>query len=115
MTLKISKIFHPSNTVLKAMKVLQHFKNYVSTLVKSAKEIFFSIIIVLKSKWVPRLTVKFFVCVFHSSTITLLKVDSTRTSDKSTIFQSYILDISPWHRNIMAGKDFHLLNLFSEK
>ena len=57
MTLKISKIFDPSNTVLKAMKVLQHFKNYVSTLVKSAKEIFFSIIIVLKSKWAPRLTV----------------------------------------------------------
>ena len=40
--------------VLKAIRVLQHFKNYVSTSVKSAKEIFFSIFIALNPKWVPR-------------------------------------------------------------
>ena len=47
MSLKISKIFHSKNTVLKAIKVLQHFKNYVSTCVKSARDIFFSIYIAL--------------------------------------------------------------------
>ena len=36
------------------MKVLQHLKNYVSTSVKKAKEIFPSIFIALNPNWVPR-------------------------------------------------------------
>ena len=45
MSLKISNDFHPYRTVLKAIKVLQLFKNYVFICVKSAKEIFSSIFI----------------------------------------------------------------------
>ena len=57
MSLNISKVFHPYNTVLKAIKVLQHFENYVSIRVKRAKEIFFKILIALNPMWLLQLQI----------------------------------------------------------
>ena len=55
MSLKISKVFHPQKTVVKATIVsASAFSNYVSTCVKSPKEIFFRIFMALNPKWVPR-------------------------------------------------------------
>ena len=53
MSSKTSNVVHPQNTVFKAIKVLQHFKNYVPTCVKSAKKIFSSILVALNPKWAP--------------------------------------------------------------
>ena len=37
--------------------MLEHFKNYVFTCIKTAKEIFFTIFIALDPKWVPHLSI----------------------------------------------------------
>ena len=54
--------------------------------------------------------VKFLVCFFPNSTITLSKFYIRRTSDKVLILQSCFLNVSPYHINIMVKKSLNLFN-----
>ena len=90
------------------VKILQVFLNILQIFLNSFQiflnilQIFLNIAALFYHKY--QNTIELFVCFFRNSTITLLKADTSRTSDKAIVLQSCILDILPRHRNTWQTK-----------